>query len=295
MKFFVWSDFDLDGTGSILLLKWAYPDATITFKNTKVNAFRDEFSIWLKRDAIDNYDRVFFLDLDVSKNADLVDHEKSVVIDHHKTHVENKSVYKKSKVIVEDCTSCVLLLYKKFKGQMKLTEAQKTLVVMINDFDCYSLKLPDSLLLNYLFSDMQKGEYATKVDRFIGEFKDGFTGFTPMQANIIRFYQQRVAKAIENSEYFHGEVSIQKKMRRVKSAITDTAINDICEYILDDGYDMAIAFNPKTQSVSFRTKCDDLDVSKVAEKLCNGGGHQYAAGGKVTDEFVEFTKLLTKV
>lgn len=294
MKFFVWSDFDLDGSGAILLLKWIYPDVTITFKNTKVNAFRDDFLIWNKTDKIDNYDRVFFLDLDVSKNADLIDTEKSVVIDHHISHVENKSVYKKSKVIVEDCTSCVLLMYKKFKDRVKLTDAQKLLILMINDFDCYKLEIKESLMLNHLFTDLQKGEYATKVDRFIGEFKDGFSGFGPMQLNIIKFYQNKVQKAIENSDYFEGEISIQKKVRRVKSVITDTAVNDICEFILNEGYDLAISFNPKTGSVSFRTKSDDLDVSKIAEKLCGGGGHKYAAGGKVSEQFIEFTKLLKK-
>ncbi len=295
MKFFVWSDFDLDGTGSILLLKWVYPDVSISFKNTKVNAFRDEFIAWSKTDSIDKYDRVFFLDLDVSKNADLMDHEKSVVMDHHITHVENKSVYKKSKVIVEDCTSCVRLMYKKFKDKVKLTDDQKKIVLLIDDYDCYKHDLKESLMLNYLFTDLQKGEYANKVERFIAEFKDGFCGFTPMQLNIIKFYQNKIQKTIENSDYFEGEVSIQKKNRRVKAAITETAINDVCEHILNEGHDLAIAFNPKTGSVSFRTKQEDLDVSKVAEKLFGGGGHQYAAGGKVSEQFAEFTKLLKKV
>jgi oligoribonuclease NrnB/cAMP/cGMP phosphodiesterase (DHH superfamily) len=294
MKFFVWSDFDLDGTGSILLLKWAYPDVTITFKNTKVNSFRDEFIAWCKNDSIDNYDRVFFLDLDVSKNADLMDHEKSVVMDHHLSHVENKSVYKKSKVVVEECTSCVLLMYKKLKGQLKLTEAQKKIVIYIDDYDCYKHQVKESLMLNYLFTDLQRGEYANKVERFIAEFKDGFHGFTPMQLNIIKFYQNKIQKTIDNCDYFEGEVNIQKKSRRIKAAITDTAINDVCEHILNEGYDLAIAFNPKTGSVSFRTKQEDLDVSKIAEKLCGGGGHQYAAGGKASETFAEFTKLLKK-
>jgi len=295
MKFFVWSDFDLDGTGSILFLKWVYPDATIVFKNTKVNAFRDEFTTWLKSDSFGNYDKVFFLDLDVSKNADLVDNEKSIVIDHHLSHVENKTVYKKSKTVIEECTSCMLLMYKTFKSRVNLTDPQKLLVLMIDDFDSYKLAIKESILLNYLFTDMQRGEYATKVDRFLAEFKDGFTKFTPMQVNIIKFYYNRVQKAIETAEYFQGVVRIQGKERKIMSVITDTAINDVCEYILNKGNDIAIAFNPKTQSISFRTKQQDIDVSKVAEKLCGGGGHRYAAGGKLTDNFVEFTKLLTKV
>lgn len=295
MKFFIWSDFDLDGTGSILFVKWMYPDVDIKFQNTKVNTFRDDFSTWLKKDSINNYDRVFFLDLDVSKNADLVDHERSIVIDHHLTHVENKCVYKKAKVIVEECTSCVMHMYKKFKERVNLTKEQKTLILIIDDYDCYKLRVKESLMLNYLFSDMQKGDYTNKVERFIAEFKDGFKGFNTLQHNIIIFYQNRVAKAIETSEYFEGVLPIKGKERSVMSVISESVINDLCEHILSRGYDIAIAFNPKSKTVSFRTRREDIDVSKLAEKLCAGGGHRYAAGGKVTEKFVEFTRLLTKV
>lgn len=296
MKFFVWADFDLDGTGSLLVLKWAFPQVDITFRNTKISAFKEEFGSWLKTDGYAKYDRVFFLDLDVSKFADLMDHEKAIVIDHHKSHVENKAVYKKSKIVVEETTSNVLLMFKKFQQQLaNLTPAQKKMILYINDYDSYKLEYKESLQMNYLFSDMQKGDHPTKVDRFIAEFKDGFKGFDQFQQNIINLYIRRVQKAIDTAEYFEGEHKIQGQFRHIKAAITDTAINDVCQHILDDGYDLAITFNPKTQTVSFRTKCEDLDVSKVAEKLCGGGGHRYAAGGKVSEAFVEFTKLLTKV
>lgn len=296
MKLFVWTDFDLDGTGSLMIIKWLYPDADISFMNTKVSAFRDDFIKWVKSgESIDKYDVVFFLDLDVSTCVDLIDTNKSVIIDHHLSHFENIKNYKHAKVIVEEYSSCVLLMYKKFKDKLNLNFNQKKLILMIDDFDCYRLQIKGSLMLNYLFTDLQRGEYKSKVDRFIAEFNDGFNDFNPLQLNIINFYENKIQRIIESCEYFEGEVSIQKKPRRIKSAITDAGINDVCEYILSEGYDLAIIFNPKTNSVSFRTRCSDLDVSKVAEKLCNGGGHRYAAGGKLTDTFVEFTKLLKRV
>lgn len=296
MKLFVWTDFDLDGTGSLMIVKWLYPDADVSFMNTKVSAFRDDFIKWTNAgENIDKYDAVFFLDLDVSTSIDLVDTSKSVIIDHHLSHFENIKNYKHAKVAVEEFTSCVLLMYKMFKSKLKLTTNQKKLILMIDDFDCYKLQINESLMLNYLFTDLQKGEYKSKVDRFIAEFNDGFDGFNPLQLNIINFYKNKIQRIIEDCEYFEGELSIQKKLRRIKSAITDAGINDVCEYILNEGYDLAITFNPKTNAISFRTRCSDLDVSKVAEKLCNGGGHRYAAGGKLTDTFVEFTKLLKRV
>jgi hypothetical protein len=35
-----------------------------------------------------------------------------------------------------------------------------------------------------------------------------------------------------------------------------------------------------------------IDLSNFAEKYCDGSGHMYAAGGKVTPLFMEFTKKL---
>jgi nanoRNase/pAp phosphatase (c-di-AMP/oligoRNAs hydrolase) len=291
MKFFVWSDFDLDGAGSLRVLKWIYPSVSITFKTTKVSTFKDEFTNWLKTDKIENYDRVFILDLDVSQHADLVDHKNVVIIDHHLTHVKAKDVYKKAKVIVEECTSCAMLIYRKFKDKVNLTANQKILIRLVDDYDCYNLVYPESLELNYLFSDLQKGDFPTKIDRFLFEFENGFTGFNHFQKNIILFYKQKVQTAIQNAKYFEAVVRISGKERKLISAITDTAVNDVCQNMLDAGYDVAIVLNPKTNTVSFRTKQTDIDVSKLAEKLVDGGGHQYAAGGKLTEKFIEFSKL----
>jgi oligoribonuclease NrnB/cAMP/cGMP phosphodiesterase (DHH superfamily) len=35
-----------------------------------------------------------------------------------------------------------------------------------------------------------------------------------------------------------------------------------------------------------------VDVSKFVQRIASGGGHEAAAGGNLTDEFIEFTKML---
>lgn len=303
MKFFIWTDFDLDGSGSLLLLKWIYPNVTISFKNTKISAFKEEFTKWSKIDSIDNYDRVFFVDLDVSLMTDIVDHEKSLIIDHHITHVNNKENYKKAKFILEEYSSCALLIYKIFKDKIKLSESQKKLLLLIDDYDSYKHRFKESIELNFLFSDLQKGDYPTKVERFLAIFENGFNGFDEMQSNIIQFYKNKVDRTIKNCEFYKAKVKISGKEVWIVSALADTAINEVCDYILKYNWsevtdalskaEVAIVFNPKTQSVSFRSTI--IDISKLAIHLCEGGGHKNAAGGKITDKFIEFTKLLTKV
>ena len=55
---------------------------------------------------------------------------------------------------------------------------------------------------------------------------------------------------------------------------------------------MGIVVNLKTQSVSFRrAKNSAINVAKLAAKVADGGGHEAAAGGKLSDNFLNFTKI----
>ena len=81
----------------------------------------------------------------------------------------------------------------------------------------------------------------------------------------------------------------------VVAAITDN-INNIVIDLLMNKYNPDILFyiNTKTEKVSMRQKKADnaIDLSTFAEKYCDGSGHMYAAGGKVTPLFMELTKKL---
>ena len=84
-KIFVFTDFDLDGTVSLLELHWflnAKP-GQIKFKSTTVSNFRREYLSWLNDHKPTDYEKIYILDLDVSNNADLVDKEnfKNSVVD----------------------------------------------------------------------------------------------------------------------------------------------------------------------------------------------------------------------
>ena len=60
--------------------------------------------------------------------------------------------------------------------------------------------------------------------------------------------------------------------------------------------DIGIVVNVNSGSVSFRrsSKCN-LSMSELAKKIANGGGHGAAAGGTITDTFLNFTKSLNKL
>ena len=96
---------------------------------------------------------------------------------------------------------------------------------------------------------------------------------------------------------FSGNVNISKQNVKVTGTTGTKYVNDICDHLIKE-YDSDIVFfvNTNNSHVSFRKKKEcSIDMSKLAIKLCEGGGHEYAAGGKITDTFMEFVKQLTPV
>jgi hypothetical protein len=55
--------------------------------------------------------------------------------------------------------------------------------------------------------------------------------------------------------------------------------------------------NTKTEKVSLRqnSKENSIDLGAFAEKICEGGGHSYSAGGKITPLFMEISKNLKPI
>ena len=297
-KIFVFTDFDLDGTTSLLALHWVLgaKPGQIAFKSTTVSNFRREYLNWLNEHKPSDYDKIYILDLDVSNSADLIDKSNIVIVDHHTTHAKALQNYKNAEVHVVETTSCAKLVYSKFAP--KITTEQKLLVALANDYDSYALTIPQSYEINCLLTNLQKTDGLQKAERFMKRFYSGFTGFNAQEASIIKEHIERKNKAIRELEIYEGKVNIGGRERVVLGTTGNKFVNEICEYLIKNlGAEIAFFVNPDASHVSFRKrKADcDVDLSKLAAKLCEGGGHEYAAGGKITETFMNFTKLLTPV
>jgi oligoribonuclease NrnB/cAMP/cGMP phosphodiesterase (DHH superfamily) len=297
---YVFTDVDLDGAASLLVLHWALKAAPgdIKFTPVTVSNFRKEYLKWLENDSIENYDNVVFLDLDVSNHIDLIDHKKALVIDHHSTHVRALSGYKNADVShVTETTSCAKLIYVIYKEALKLSDSQKYLVALANDYDSYQLKLAETYDLNCAFSNTQRTLDVTRTHKFVERFYNGFNGLNSQENNIVKEYKAGRDLTIKNLQVFSGKVSISKQELVVTGTMSTKYVNDICDYMLKV-YNSDIVFfvNTNNSHVSFRKKKEcKVDMSKLAAKLCDGGGHEYAAGGKITEPFMEFVKQLTPV
>jgi nanoRNase/pAp phosphatase (c-di-AMP/oligoRNAs hydrolase) len=291
-----WTHYDLDGISSYLVLKWFHPKEVIELRTSQSKNFCKDWKAWINTVDISKYEKIYILDLDVYECIELIDKENVLIIDHHETHFKEIEKYKKATALIKIYSSAAKLCYKIFSKlypDIQLTDAQKKLIVLADDYDSYALQLEDSKKLNDLFWNTQKAQ-----EEFIKWFINGFNGFNHQHITIIKQYENRLHNIKESLKVYSANIKIQNKIRKVCAAFSTTAINDVADILKKEyGADLAIVVNTKSKSVSFRIKdhTSDLDVSVFAEKIADGGGHKYAAGGKITESFMEFTKILKPI
>lgn len=288
-RIFVFTDADLDGSGAYLYLTWVLGINNIPKKISGVKKLRLEVTNWLETNKFSDYDKVFFLDLDTSEVIDLIDHTNVVIVDHHKTHLPNKDQYKNAKIYVEEYTSSMKYMHSVvFKNRLEnLTLAQKRLILLVDDYDSYALQVPGSLELNLWFWAQQ----GSRIEKFLENFSNGFNGFTFQQENLINQCKQEIKDTIDEAKAFKGIIDIGTKRCTAISLFADKHPNEVAQHILkNDKPDIIIIVNLRNKAVYVRSANEDVDCSLFAAEYLNGGGHKPAAGGLLTEEFMELTK-----
>lgn len=290
-KIAVWSDVDLDGAMCQLLFAWMHGEANIERYICNVARLREELLKWLNTHKFSDYQQVIFADLDTSTIADLIDLDNVTIYDHHESHEKQAAAYAKAKAHVYECKSAAEVIYRENKETFafNITSPERIkLVLMVSDYDSYTLQLKDSKNLSIVFWTYT----GNRVEQFCKEFYEGFKGFNGMQQNAIAFYKNKLKEITDNLQLFEGAI----KEYKLLSCFCNTAHNDVAEHVLNK-YNASIVLlvNPKTQTVSFRKNKDcKINLATLADAICGdgAGGHESAAGGKITEKFLTFTKTL---
>ena len=292
-KFHIFTDADLDGAGCVFLLRQAYPADEITYQATTEKQFRQDILNWQLKHSFKDYDKVFICDLNIKDETSLVDHPNVVVIDHHKDHVEVKEEYIKATVIVEDFTSCTRLIYDKLSLKDKLTDYQKLLVKLVDDYDSYTLDIPYSRPLNHIFWNYT----GDRVGKFLADFSEGFKGFTSYHKSALNIIEKRIKDYFETASFFINDVELGSKKYKVLGGFFSFSPNEICEIALEKyDADICILISTKTKSVVFRRSDEcTLSMRLLANTLAGGGGHDDAAGATLNENIIKLTKFLKEV
>jgi len=282
---------DLDGAVSYLILNW--------YKKKKIPAralSQTDLPLFWKQHivpSIEKFNKIYILDLSVGVNPSLYDYDNVTIVDHHEASLLEKSKFKRARIFIEQATSTCLLLYKTLKRLSKdlsLTKKQKLLLLGADDYDNYTLHLPFSKELNYIFWSFT----GDRLQKFYEEFKEGFTGFNLQHKNIIYFYKKRIDEILASLQLYVGKFNYKNNSFKIGATFSNFAINDVADFVLNNTKaDIAIVVNVKSQKVSFRKskKCN-VNLAELAEDLAGGGGHESAAGGILNERFINFTKSL---
>ncbi len=291
-KVFVWCDADLDGAVSYLILSWCY-DRKLPVRSTTVKNFGTEFSTWAKHNDIDQYDKIFILDIDVANTGiiDQVDRDNIVIIDHHRTHVVKKDEYKKASAILKETSSCSKLVWQIYKSVAKdLSDEQRYMTLLADDYDSYELNLPHSYDLNIIYWSLQ----GDRISKFYENYINGFRPFTGYEKNIISLHNKKFEHIKKTSRPYKCFLHIKDKPVRFIAATADACINELADHLIKKyKSDVGVIINLNTQRFSLRKSNNcEVDLSELINKIGSGGGHEYAAGGVIDDKFLTFSKLL---
>jgi oligoribonuclease NrnB/cAMP/cGMP phosphodiesterase (DHH superfamily) len=185
------------------------------------------------------------------------------------------------------------LIYRHYKNSANLTNEQKKLIALANDYDCYELKFPESNKLNFLLW-YKNGD---KLQNFINDFETGFHGFTNDQNKIISYHFYKFKKIRDSVILYKSTLKIAGKEYKFISTFGNEYVNDLCQYIIDNNdCDVCLMINLKNNRVYLRkNRTVELNLGKFAQKICDGGGHEYAAGGKLNETVLALSKKFVPV
>jgi oligoribonuclease NrnB/cAMP/cGMP phosphodiesterase (DHH superfamily) len=280
---------DLDGVVSYLVLCWLYGEKLEVIGTTPMKLEQD----YKKFIASKTFDKIYFLDLDVSKIGESIDNKNTIILDHHKT---NLYPFKNAINKIYNETSCAKLIYDTLLKPIgkDITIAQKTLIALADDWDSNACKTPLSKQLNIVYHSM-----SNKFQSFVEDYYNGFQDFDKFKLNTITLYNKHCKEYIEQLSPYTGIVDFNdQKNIKVGAVFCDKYIQECCDWLLHKcKVDVAIAVIVNQQRIAVRRhpSIDKLDVSKFVQRVANGGGHEAAAGGNITEEFIEFTKMLKQI
>lgn len=282
-RIFIWANSDLDGAASTITLGNIFTQ--FDYQSVFFGNFEEAYTAWANNN-LEDYDKVFIIGMVVDQTLlNKIDDPRIVLISDRGERLNSFD----STIITEQYSSCCRLIYSKFKNKVEFTQDLKKLILYVDDYNRYDLKYEESKYLNALYRKMGYKRFSSFVDRFW----NGFDGFTESEVMLADTFFEEINKEVKSLDIYTGEFRDWK----VVSTFSKLSVNEISKSLIDNtDADVIIVINPDSKFVSFRKpNASKADIKYMAENLCNGGGGEWAAGGSITQKFLDFATKLTSL
>lgn len=285
--------YSFDGVGAFLAAKWYLGQEKFNVKvlPTSKDRFCSDYETLLPLNPSKIYIVGGFI---IEKCEEPLDSEKVVIFKLDKENISADKV----KVVSSDyeCYTSLMLNVFKNKYKIDLDRSKTLLLALIQDYVTYKLKYDKiSIGLNYIFQNLNNlGE--NKLEKFCKKYSEGFDSFTEDDKKVIGYYHEKLKKFLSGDRY-SGVLPTATKNYKIVSCFATNCINEVAAALLrENNGDIAIIVNPETNLVTFRrgNNCT-VNLKKLSQKLCDGDGKEFAATGKITDNFLLFTQTLQKI
>jgi hypothetical protein len=280
---------DLDGAISLLTFLWSHPNDTITYQeisNLDINPVKDFINKTI------NPPKTILLNLYLREDfIPNMDQENVVIIDHHIDSKKYVDQFKKSKIVYSDYDSGSMFIRKLFQKNVELSNDQKKLILLANDYESGNFNFNESYDLNIIFWTQFKNDFS----RFINTYKNGFKPFTDSQKELIQSVKKEAEKKLSETKCYVGQILIEGQPKKVLAAMTNKFNSIVVDSLIKKHKpELLFYINTQTENVSIRQpkQKEMINLLKFAQKYCDGNGTTLSAGGKITPLFMELTKKL---
>lgn len=283
MKVYVWANSDLDGAGSTILMGKVFKN--IEYSGVFFGDFEENYLTWLEENS-ETYKKIFIIGISLSQSTlNKIDSDKVIIINDRNDGL----VAKKSKIIDDESSSCVRIIYNMFKEKVEFSSNIKRLVLYIDDYNSYALTTPEAKYINGLYRKSGSSKFYSIVNRFW----NGYDGLSCREKEKAEAFFKEIENDLENGTLYVKEEDGIK----IIATFSDLSVNEIAGSILKAyDVDVVIVIGLRNRFVSFRKNTNSpADIKYLAENLCNGGGGEFASGGELTKRFMEYTKEFTEL
>jgi DHH family putative phosphoesterase len=267
----------MDGSISQLLLEQTFRN--ITSISSKYDNYRDE----LIKSEIESgkYDFIFLTDISPIDPEVLKNQNRVILLDHHASALYHYNA-KENKYVIPDKFSGSSLTKRFIEEYFGIPlKHMNNLVYLSQDYDLWKKNSAKSTFLNEI-------HFFYYSDGFKKRFYGGDTRFKPDEIEYIRKRKVEFKETYDDLEVY--------ELGKIKGCYVQVSnfINEICEKLIKEKYDIVFCKSPNKNNVSVRCKKGFVNIGEVLKELGYGGGHPEAGGFQESD-FLKTQEKIKKI